>query len=107
MFAVRKIKKGIVVINGKLYSPDEIYHGELDNMWYAFGLYKNPSPRDGKMFIFLWGTKEQYYSAKVTDETFGKTPDCIDGVFHWSWWTEVCPTQRATDVRKAGAHASR
>lgn len=97
MFAVRKIRNGTVKINGIVYSPDEAYHGELDGMWYAFGLYEHPSPRDGKMFISLWGTKEQYFSEEVADKTFGKTPDCIDGTFHWSWWSEVCPTQRAVD----------
>jgi len=101
MFAVRKIKNGFVKINGKIYTPDESYHGELDGMWYAFGLYKHPSPRDGKMFISLWGTKKQYYLQTADDPDWGKTPDCINGVFHWSWWSEVCPTMLAPDKGQA------
>ena len=88
MFAIRKIKNGVVKINKKSYTPDEQYHGELDGLWYAFGLYENPSPSDGKMFISLWGTKQQYYLETGHDPGWGKTPDCIDGVFHWVWWTE-------------------
>jgi hypothetical protein len=90
MFAIRKIKNGTVKINKKLYAPSESYHGELDGLWYAFGLYKYPSPRDGKMFISLWGTKEQYdFLDGEQPPNWGNTPDCIDGVFHWIWWSEV------------------
>lgn len=92
MIVIRKIKNGRVKINGIVYAPDDPhrqYNGELDGMWYAFGVYPDPSPVDGKRFISLWGTLEQYNSPGVLDETFGKTPNCIDGIFHWSFWSEV------------------
>lgn len=92
-FAIRKIKNGTVKINGKSYSPDEPYRGELDGLWYAFGLYKYASPRDGKMFISLWGTKEQHCSKTEDIPGWGNTPNCIDNVFHWPWWTKVRSTR--------------
>lgn len=89
MFAIRKIRDGKVKINGKLYSPKEPYHGELDGLWYAFGLYEYPSSVDGKTFVSLLGTKEQHLSQTEDIPNWGNTPDFIDGVFHWAWWTEI------------------
>jgi len=97
MFTLRKIENGAVKINGKFYVPDESYRGELDGLWYVFGLYPHPSTRDGKMFISLWGTKKQYDLKSADDPDWGRTPDCIEGVFHWVWWSECRPTPRAPD----------
>lgn len=91
MLAIRKIKNGVVRINGRSFAPDEEYHGELDGMWYAFGVYKDPLPRDGRAFVSLWGTKESALRETDDDQDFGKTPDCKDGVFRWVWWTETRP----------------
>ena len=89
MFAIRKIRNGKVKINKKWYSPREEYNGELDNMWYVFGLYVNDSS-----FVSLWGTKEMYFSEDISKH-HGKTPDCINGIFYWTWWKEI-------DVSKIG-----
>lgn len=60
------------------------YDGRLDNMWYVFGCYPDPSPRDFLWFVSLWGTIEMY---KDIDAGYG--PELIDSHFPWTWWNEV------------------
>ncbi len=75
-FVLRKVRNGRVKILGNWYSPvvshpnspypRKEYNGELDGMWFAFGLYWTPTTGFENVkwycedFVGLWGTKEMY-----------------------------------------------
>lgn len=72
---VRKIKNGKVKIANVWYAPyalHRIYDGRLDGMRYLFGRYDTPE------YVNL--------HSPVPDGEFGKTPDCVEGEYPWSFW---------------------
>mgnify|MGYP001591070236 CR=1 FL=1 len=83
--AVRTVRNGTVRIKGRRFSPEthhEPYDGRLDNLRFAFALYRDYETGGWKPLAALWGTEAAYRG----QEPQMQGPEVVDGSLPWYFW---------------------